>query len=219
MNSSRRPSARTWLSFVLIALALAIHFTGGAARAQGPKADLSYIDRGDIGTLDPNRASWMQDIRVCSALWEGLYMNSATTFEPELAAAEKVEVSDDKTVWSFHLRANARWSNGDPLTSADFIFAWKRMLEEPGDYTYLIDSYVKGAKEYENAFGEYIAKRASGAQATPPDFKTVGMEAPDSATLRVTLKHPVSFFPDLCAFPCYFPLNERAMQPFREVDP
>lgn len=219
MNSSRRPFAHVGLPFLITLAAVALLVGDRAARAQAPKADLSFIDRGDIGTLDPNRASWMQDIRVASALWEGLYMNSATTFEPELAAAEKVELSDDKTVWTFHLRENAKWSNGDPLVSADFTFAWKRMLDEPGDYTYLIDQYVKGAKEYEDAFADYLAKRGSGAQATPPDFKTVGMEALDTATVRITLKHPVSFFPDLCAFPCYFPLNERAMKGFREVDP
>src|SRR3954452_9100801 len=110
------------------------------ARAQGGnKREISYIDRGDIGTLDPNRMSWAQDIRVGQSLYEGLYTIDPVTFQPVLGAADRVQVSDDKKVWTFHIRDNAKWSNGDPVTTADFMFAWRRMLEEPGDYTYLLD--------------------------------------------------------------------------------
>ena len=57
-----------------------------------------------------------------------------------------VDVSDDKTVYTFHLRPEAKWSNGDPSTAHDFVFAWRRMLEEPGEYTYLF-YYIKGAED------------------------------------------------------------------------
>ena len=207
------PVATLVASFALFALAPASAF------GRQDRAGLTYIDRGDIGTLDPNRMSWMQDIRVGNGLWEGLYSIDPVTFKPILATADKADQSDDKTVWTFHIRTDARWSNGDPVTSHDFVFAWKRMLEEPGDYTYLLDQYIKGAKEYEDAFADYIAQRTAGKHASAPDFSMVGIEAVDTNTLRVTLKHPVTFFPDLCAFPCYFPLNERAMNSFREVNP
>src|SRR4051812_25722530 len=190
-----------------------------AAQGDGKKAEISYIDRGDIGTLDPNRMSWAQDIRVGQALYEGLYATDPVTFEPVLATADRANVSDDKKVWTFHIRDNARWSNGDPVTTADFVFAWRRMLEEPGDYTYLLDQYIVGAEEYEKAFNDYITQRAGGKDVTKPDFKSVKVEAVDTSTLRVTLKNPCNFFPDLLAFECYYPLNERSMAGYREIDP
>ena len=186
---------------VLALLCGAVVWSGGGGVRE--PADFTFINRGEIGTLDPNRMSWMQDIRVGYALWEGLYALDPATIEPVPGAAERVDVSPDKTVYTFHLRRSG-WSNGDPVRSGDFVFAWRRMLEEPGDYTYLLAKYIKGAQHYQD---EFAAKR-------PVDFKTVGIEAPDERTLRVALVHPVTFFPDLCAFPPFFPLNERSMEPF-----
>ncbi len=173
------------------------------------KAGFRFINRGEVNTLDPNRMSWMQDIRIGYALWEGLYALDADTLDPTPGAAGKIDVSDDKTVYTFHLRTDGKWSNGDPVTSADFIFAWRRMLQEPGDYTYLF-YYIKGAQDYEKAFAADPAKA---------DFKTVGVEAPDAATLVVRLSHPVTFFSDLCAFPPFFPLNEKSMERFKQPGP
>ncbi|MGH7178415.1 MAG: ABC transporter substrate-binding protein, partial [Tepidisphaeraceae bacterium] len=187
----------------LLGIALGLFVLCGHARA-AQKPSISYIDRGDIGTLDPNRMSWAQDIRVGQSLYEGIYTIDPVTFDPVLGAADKAIISDDKKVWTFHIRDNARWSNGDPVTSADFVFAWRRMLEEPGDYTYLLDQYIQGAKEYEDAYAAYLADRAAGKQTAKPDFKTVAIEQIDTGTLRVTLKNPCTFFPDLLAFECYY---------------
>ncbi len=173
------------------------------------KAGFRFINRGELNTLDPNRMSWMQDIRIGYALWEGLYALDPDSLDPTPGAAAKIDVSDDKTVYTFHLREGGKWSNGDAVTSADFVFAWRRMLQEPGDYTYLF-YYIKGAQNYEKAFAADPAKA---------DFKTVGVEAPDPSTLVVRLTHPVTFFPDLCAFPPFFPLNEKSMEPFKQAGP
>jgi oligopeptide transport system substrate-binding protein len=175
-----------------------------------PKADFIYIDRGDIITLDLDRISWMQDIRVANGLWEGLYTVDPKTLACVPGTADHIDVNDDKTVYTFHIRPTAKWSNGDPVTSADFVFAWRRMLEEPGEYTYLHAKYIKGAQAYEDAFQKDMKSA---------DFSTVGILAPDPATLKVTLAHPLTFFPDLCAFVPFFPENEKSMQPFRHEDP
>ena len=173
------------------------------------KAGFRFINRGEINTLDPNRMSWMQDIRIGYALWEGLYALDPETLEPVPGAADRIDVAPDKTAYTFHLRDGGKWSNGDPVTSSDFLFAWRRMLQEPGDYTYLF-YYIKGAEAYEKSFA---------ADPKSADFKTVGIETPDAATLVVHLTHPVTFFADLCAFPSFFPLNEKSMQPFKQSDP
>ena len=83
------------------------------------------------------------------------------------------------------------------------------MLEEPGEYTYLFH-YIKGAQAYEEAFQKDMKSA---------DFSTVGVVAPDPATLRVTLAHPLTFFPDLCAFVPFFPQHAKSMEHFRQVDP
>jgi oligopeptide transport system substrate-binding protein len=168
--------------------------------------DFVFINRGEINTLDPNGMSWLQDIRVGYALWEGLYALDPETLEAVPGAAGQVDISDDLTVYTFHIRPEAGWSNGDPVTAHDFVFAWRRMLEQPAYYTYLLH-YIRGALEYETAI----------AQGRPAEWSTVGVEVLDDKTLRVTLNDPVAFFPDLCAFPPYFPLHEPSMRPFAQT--
>ncbi|HEX4125374.1 MAG TPA: peptide ABC transporter substrate-binding protein, partial [Tepidisphaeraceae bacterium] len=193
---------------LVIALALVAAAVGAIVWSQGatrPPAAFTFINRNEINTLDPNRMSWLQDIRIGYALWEGLYAVDPQTLRPVPGTADRIDVSPDKTVWTFHIRSSARWSNaaGDPVTSGDFVFAWRRMLEQPGEYTYLFHC-IRGAEDYENA---YAANK-------PCDFSTVGISAPSADILRVTLKHPVAYFPDLCAFAPFFPLNAKSMEPF-----
>jgi oligopeptide transport system substrate-binding protein len=180
-----------------------------AAMAADKKADFVFVNRGDIGTLDPNRMSWMQDIRIGYALWEGLYALDPETLDPIPGAADKIDISDDKRTYTFHLRDNGRWSNGDAVTSDNFVFAWKRMLEEPGDYTYLL-FYIKGAQAYSDGFAK-DSKSVS--------WDSVGVKMPDSKTIIVSLEDPTPFFPDIAAFPPMFPLNQKSLIPFRHEDP
>ncbi|HWE98048.1 MAG TPA: peptide ABC transporter substrate-binding protein [Tepidisphaeraceae bacterium] len=215
----------------LLALLGGMMFWSGGATRQ--KADFSFINRGEIGTLDPNRMSWMQDIRLGYALWEGLYALDPATLDAVPGCAE-VEVSPDKTVYTFHIRPAAKWSNGEDVLARDFYFAWRRMLEEPGDYTYLLH-YIKGAEDYEKAFPDYVKTRTAAYETWEEEKRSLkpNEKAPpepsvqppsgvsgmtlfpqDPRMLQVTLKHPVAFFPDIVAFPPMFPLNEKSMEEF-----
>ena len=204
------------IAVCVIAVGFAIHHHAAAANPTQSSADgllnrpasFTYIDRGDVSTLDLNRMSWLQDIRIGENIFEGLYKLDPKTLACIPGVAQIIDAAPDKMHFTFHLRQNAKWSNGDPVTSADFLFAWRRMLEEPGDYTYLLH-YIKGAEAYEDAFAKDIH---SG------DFSTVGVAAPDPSTLQVTLSHPLTFFPDLCAFVPFYPLNQKSMEPFKRVD-
>src|SRR5438105_3461705 len=106
---------------LLLLLAGAMLWSGGGAVHP---ADSTFINRGEIGTLDPNRMSWLQDIRIGYALWEGLYTLDPENLNPIPGSADRIDMSADKTVYTFHIRDTARWSNGDPVTSRDFVFAW-----------------------------------------------------------------------------------------------
>jgi oligopeptide transport system substrate-binding protein len=199
------------LRLLTIPVAL-ILLVGGALLWSGSgterPADFTFVNRGDNKTLDPNSMSWLQDIRIAYALWEGLYTLDPTDLRPIPGCADPIEISPDQTVYTFHIRPTARWSNGDAVVAGDFLFAWRRMLEQPGDYTYLL-FYIRGAKAYEEAF----------ANNQTPDFSAVGISALNDRTLVVKLEHPVTFFPSLCAFPPFFPLNKRSMAQFAETDP
>src|SRR3954469_426211 len=190
---------------LLLLLAGVVLFPGGK---RAGRADFTFINRGETKTLDLNRISWAQDIRTAYALWEGLYtIDPLHTLGTIPGCADPIDLSPDQTVYTFHIRPNAKWTNGDDLTAPDFVFSWRRMLEEPGDYTYLF-FYIKGAEAYSNAY----AKDPKSA-----DFKTVGVEALDPKTLRVTLTNPVPYFPDSTAVPPAFPLQEKSMKKFREA--
>jgi oligopeptide transport system substrate-binding protein len=199
------------LALVLL-LAGAMVWSGGGVEGQ---ADLRFVNAGDPKTLDPGQMSWGQDIRLANALWEGLYRFDSTNMQPQPGVAERVEISDDRTVYTFHLRPTARWSNGDPVTAGDFAFAWKRVLDQPASYTSLF-YYIDGAQGYSEALREAnaaLARDPDAADVRIPRFGDVGITVIDDQTLRVRLKHPVPFFADLCAFPTFFPLHERSIPP------
>ena len=204
-------SCAAW-SAPLAVLALAIGLAGFGVSAGcdfEPEAEFVFSNRGEVTMLDPNQMSWMQDIRIGQALYEGVYMLEARTLEPIMGAAEDVQHSADFKQWTIRLKADARWSNGEPLTAGNFLFAWRRNMREEGPYSYLINEYVEGAQTYADQYKKDPSKA---------DFSPVGIKAVDDKTLEVRLAHPTPFFPDLLAFVSYWPLNERAMKPFERVD-
>jgi oligopeptide transport system substrate-binding protein len=194
------------LRLVAIPLALIAFLIGALLWSGGnasPRADFAFINRGDIYTLDLNQMSYMQDFRLTYGIREGLYSPDPKTFRPIPSGATGYDLSDDKKVWTFHLRKEARWSNGDPVTARDYVFSWRRMLEDPGEYTYLF-YYFRNAEAYEKAYRER----------TSFDFATVGMTAVDDYTLRVELDDPVPYLLELLAFPPFYPRHEPSMRPF-----
>jgi len=205
-------------SLILIGL-----LAGGIAWSLGeaePPADFTFINRGDHKTLDPGTMSWLQDIRIAYALWEGLYTLDPLTLRPIPGTAERVKIDPTGTVYTFHIRPDARWSNGDAVTSRDFVFSWRRLLEQPAEYTGFC-FYIKGAEAYANAYAAWVARADQGAEPTtqpPPDFSTVGISTPDDQTIQVTLRNPTPFFLSLCAFPALDPLHEPSMRPFAKID-
>lgn len=134
--------------FLVVALGLMAFI--GFGRPE-PRADFRYVNTSDIHTLDPARMSWMQDFRVALNIWEGLTTSDPQTSLPRSGAAHfPPTVSDDGLTYSFAIRQDARWSNGDPVTAQDFIRGWRRALEPgtAGDYAFLFTDYIEGAEEY-----------------------------------------------------------------------
>jgi oligopeptide transport system substrate-binding protein len=196
---------------LIIPLALVLLLAGAMAWSRGgatQRADFAFINRGDIITLDLNQMSYLQDFRVTYGIREGLFTHEPRTLKPVYAGAVQHDVSEDKRVWTFQLRPECQWTSGDPVTAHDYVFAWRRMLEEPGEYTYLF-YYIRNARAYEESFA------ADG----PMTFEEVGIQAIDAHTLRITLNDPVPFLMDLLAFPIFYPLHEPSMARFRFTHP
>ena len=116
-----------------------------------PRAEFVYVNPSGIHTLDPARMSWTQDFRIALNIWEGLTTWDPRTVEPiEGAAVFPPGISADGLTYTFVIRDDARWSNGDSVTAHDFIRGWRRGME-PGtatDYTFLFTDHITGADDY-----------------------------------------------------------------------
>ena len=148
----------------------------------------------NVMSLDTNLATDGDSFEVIADCIDGLMqMDSDGAAVP--AIAESYDVSDDGLTYTFHLR-DAKWSNGTPVTANDFVFAWRRIAKEAGEYAYMLDEIgnIKGAAEI-----------ISGSEA---DLTTLAVSAPDEKTFVVELNVPVSFFPSLMYFPTFYPINE-----------
>lgn len=214
---------------LLIALSAAAFFW----RAPDRPAELTTVNSVSVRTLDPQRMSWSHDIRLGYALFEGLLTYDAPTMRLLPGVAESFDLSDDHLTYTFHLRRDARWSNGDPVTADDFRFAWRvgLMPENAADYTDFF-MHLRGASAFaqwatdslKSLAGEPVSQRLSGARQRLADSvtrfdKLVAVAAPDPYTLVVTLDHPVAYFEHLVAFPTLFPLHQGTINQNTHIDP
>src|SRR5215218_6688080 len=99
-----------------IPLALLLLVAGAVAwsnSAAPERAEFTFALQRDVLSLDPSSMSYGQDIRIANGIWEGLYTSDPVTVEPIPGVAKSCDVSPDKMVYTFHLRDNAKWTNGD----------------------------------------------------------------------------------------------------------
>lgn len=154
-----------------------------------------YLNNGmEPTSFDPpigfDSVSWS----ALNNLMEGL-TRLGSNHEPEPATAEKWDVSEDGKVYTFHIRDNAKWSNGDAVTAADFVFAWKRLLDpETGSPASFLGYFIEGAEAYNNGEGS---------------VDDVKVKAIDEKTFEVTLTSPQAYFLSVITNPAFFPINEK----------
>ena len=148
----------------------------------------------NVMSLDTNLATDGESFEVIADCIDGLMQMDADGAAIP-AIAESYDLSEDGKTYTFHLR-DAKWQNGDPVTANDFVFAWRRICQEAGEYAYLFDTSVGCVKNADAIIYE-------GADPT-----TLGVSAPDEKTFVVELEVPVSFFPSLMYFPTFYPINE-----------
>lgn len=156
-------------------------------------------------SLDPHLSTAVNSSNIVSAILEGLVSPNPQTLEPEPGAASRWEISEDLTRYTFHINPNARWSNGDPVTSNDFIFAWRRLLmpDLAAEYAYQL-FVVENAEAFNKGEIE--------------DFNQVGVRAIDDKTLEVNLNAPTPYFLSLLSHPSTYPVHPPTITMHGDID-
>jgi peptide/nickel transport system substrate-binding protein/oligopeptide transport system substrate-binding protein len=144
--------------------------------------------------LDFRKSILAPEAQVYTGLYEGLFSYHPLTMEPVPAVAGNWKISEDRKTWTFTLREDARYWNGDPVRAADFRAAWLSVIDpsKSSPYSSLFD-IIAGAKDF----------RLGG----QPDAARVGIETPDDRTLVVRLVSPASFFPAMLCHHSFGPVH------------
>jgi oligopeptide transport system substrate-binding protein len=164
-----------------------------------PRADVVIVNGNEPESLDPAIVTAVPDMRIAKALFEGLVRLNGKTGRPEPGLAQKWEISADGRIYTFYLRTNAAWSNGEPITTHDVLYSWLRALNPAtaSDYAGQL-FYIRNAEPYYNG--------------KLKDSSQLGIRALDSHTFQVELDYPLAFFLDLCSYPVLAVVPRRAIE-------
>jgi oligopeptide transport system substrate-binding protein len=169
--------------------------TGGAAPpATGKGAPLTVAIASSPETIDPQMNSSLDGASYLIHFFEGLARVKRDGIGVEYGQAESHTVSDDGLVWTFTLRENAKWSDGQPVTARDFEYAWKRLVDP------------NTAAPYGGDMGMYVKNGAAIYSGEKP-VDELGVRVIDDRTFEVTLENPCAFFMEIAAFPTYMPVR------------
>ena len=165
----------------------------------GPAGAAKYLNRGNGAEpkgMDPHQASGDPENHILGDMFLGLFTEDAAG-KPVLGAAEKYETSKDGLIWTFKLRDH-KWSDGKPVTSADFVFAYRRIL----------DPAI--ASEYANIlFPIKNAEQVSRGTLKPDQL---GVSAPDAKTFVITLEHPAAYLPEMLTHYTTYPVPKHVIE-------
>ncbi len=197
----RRSSLFAALLVFLTLLNLTGCWSRESAVTRGNQAQVLHRGLGaDVAELDPHIVTGLPELNVLSALFEGLVTEDPRDLHPVPGVA-----SHDQLRYTFHLRADALWSNGNPVTAQDFVNSFRRVLTPSlgADYASML-YVVQNAEAYHK--GELS------------DFSAVGVAAPDAQTLVITLDHSTPHFLALLTHPVWFPVHLPTLEESGAID-
>jgi oligopeptide transport system substrate-binding protein len=148
-------------------------------------------------TLDPHKTSTVNESNILRNLFEGLMvLDPGGNVAP--GVAESYAVSEDGLTYTFRLRDNARWSNGEPVTAGDFVYSLRR-IEDP-----------KTRSQYAEVL--YPIRNAQEVNTGKTAVTELGVAAPDARTVEITLKAPTPYFLQLLTHQTALPVNGKAIE-------
>lgn len=166
------------------------------------RAELVLINGAEPELFDPPMVTAQATSRITYALFEGL-TSFGPNAKPQPGVAERWDISPDGLRYTFHLRHNAVWSNGDGVKAGDFLYSWIRTLKPETASEYVSQLYyIKNARP----FGEGAIK----------DPAELGIRVLDDYTLEVTLENPTPYFLDLCAFSTLLPVHRATVEKYKD---
>jgi len=205
--------SKKFFVFVSVLLIVGLIFTGCVPKTDPPKdvsetpaetpaapPELKILktnNSSEPGSLDPALAQGTHESWVLDHIFEGLLKKSEEgKIVPGMA--KEYKLADDQVTYTFTLRDDVKWSNGDPVTAHDFEFSWKRALdaELAADYAFQL-YYLKGGEAYNSGTGS---------------VDDVGVRALDDKTLEVVLERPTAYFDELTSFYTYYPVNKKVVE-------
>ena len=172
--------------------------SSGGSSETGEKV-LNFPNPEAIPTMDPSIATDESSFVYLAATMEGLYrLDAEAKAAPGIAT--KHDVSEDGLTWTFHLREDAKWENGDPVTAHDFVYAWQRAVNPAtgSEYgPYMMNGVIKNAAAVSN--GELPVEE-------------LGVRAEGDYTFIVELENPTAYFETLVTFGTFLPLNQKFVE-------
>lgn len=191
---------------IIVVLCLLGGCSGGERRVdEGNRSGvLHFGNSAEPQDIDPHTTTGVPESHIVWALFEGLVNKHPETLQPVPGVAERWETSSDGKIYRFHLRRNAKWSNGDSITAEDFRWSWWRALQPKlgNEYAYMLYP-IRNAEEF-----------ATGKLA---DFSQVGVRVLDDYTLEVELKSPTPYFLQLIDHQSYYPVPRKVLEKFGGV--
>jgi oligopeptide transport system substrate-binding protein len=155
-------------------------------------------------TLDPHLATGTPEHHIFDALFEGLVTPTVENSDADGPGVASSWDTSDYTTWIFHIRPEAKWSDGTPLTAHDFVWSYQRML-----------SPALGAEYAEMLF---LLKNASEFnKGQVKDFAEVGVQAVDDRTLKLTLNGPAPYLPSMLKHYAWYPLPRHVIERFGKM--
>lgn len=188
------------IAIVSIILVMAFVIGGCASKkTASPAAEkvLRVATGAEPDSLDPRKGGGTPEGYVLRQIFEGLTTQDQKG-EPVPGVAERWDISPDGLKYTFHLRANAKWSNGEPVTAQDFEFAWKSVLSP--------DFGSRAADQF------YFIKNGEAYNKKKVAADQVGIKAINERTLEVTLQYPTPYFLSLAAFHAFYPVNKKLVE-------
>jgi oligopeptide transport system substrate-binding protein len=195
---------QVWVAAVLI-------FAGGCSKPEsrvsiGNREQILHVgNRAEPDSIDPALWTSTYEWHITAALFEPLVDFDADKGEAIPRAAESWDVSDDGLVYTFHLRPAARWSNGDPVTAADFVYAFHRVLHPK-----------LGAQNADRLF--VLKNGREFYEGTITDPAQIGCRALDDHTLQLTLRAPIAYFLSNLFSPYWYPVHRATIEKFGAID-
>lgn len=183
---------------------MALSLTGCGGSSGEDTSTYTYSSELDIKNLDSSDADDGCSFRAIHAIIDGL-MKTDKKGNITYGVAKSEEVSDDGLIHTYKLRKDVKWDNGDPVTAHDFVYAWQRIFRKKGSYYYM---FADGIASIQGA--QALADKIdAGEELSDDDLNTMAVKALDDYTLEIKTDIRVSFFDELMAFPCFFPINEK----------